>query len=129
MLSLGDTLVSFHGLLVGGPPAQENIVPLELSDGLITSFTRSWVGGLGNGKGAAIGWFQMFHSSAFKSLLGGEYPEESADTWWDDIKLVEAFGDNQECLNTMRATTVNTSTSNARQVENWYLNVKKTKID
>jgi hypothetical protein len=89
----------------------------------------SWVAGLGNGKGSAIGWFQMFHSSAFKSLLGGEYPEESADTWWDDIKLVEAFGDNQECLNTMRATTVNTETSNAKQIENWYVNIKKTKID
>jgi hypothetical protein len=90
----------------------------------------SWAAGLEDkGKGAAIGWFQMFHSSAFKSLLGGEYPEESADTWWDDIKLVEAFGDNQECLNTMRATTVNIETSNAKQIENWYVNIKKTKID
>ena len=92
-------------------------------------YLGGWKDGLGKGVDGAIGWFQMFHSSAFESSLDGKYSEESADTWWDDIKFAEAFEDNQSCLSGLDVISVNEETSTVNQIENWYLNVKKTKVD
>lgn len=87
----------------------------------------SWKNGLGMGVDGAIGWFQMFHSSAFKNIFNNKYSEESADTWWDDMIFAEKFNKNQKCFKYCFAKTISEN-SNSYQVGTWSRNSVKQKI-
>tara|TARA_A100001037_G_scaffold106674_1_gene96932 strand:+ start:8037 stop:9443 length:1407 start_codon:yes stop_codon:yes gene_type:complete len=88
----------------------------------------SWVNGLGRGEDGAIGWFQLFHSVSLDEVFDGVYPEESADTWWDDISFARGFGHNQKCLHTQTAMSVRPN-SNPIQMQSWYAGIEKKKLD
>jgi hypothetical protein len=88
----------------------------------------SWVNGISHGHNGAIGWFQLFHANTFMEIFNDLYPEQSADTWWDDMTFARGFGTHQECLHTITATTIRPN-SNPAQIQSWYSCIKKQKLD
>jgi chondroitin 4-sulfotransferase 11 len=87
----------------------------------------NWINGMGKGDHGAMGWFQMFHSTEFEERFDGKYFELNADTYWDDWRFAKKFGKNQGCIN-LDALNLR-PISHINQISNWYLNVKKTKLD
>ena len=107
---------------------KESLYGLSQRVGLDGTCEGSWVNGISHGHNGAIGWFQLFHVNTFMETFNGLYPEESADTWWDDMTFASGFGTHQECLHTTTATTIRPN-SNPVQIQSWYSCIKKQKLD